>query len=143
MYLLDTVTLSASRHPDKAPPGLADWIVRTNPSQIYLSAISLLEVSVGARRLWRRDPRQADMLTRWILDLVLPEFSGRILAFDKTVALRCSTLHVPDPRPERDAMIAATALVHGLIVVTRNVRDFASMGVPIFNPWDYEAPHAE
>jgi len=72
----------------------------------------------------------------WMEKRVLPEFSGRELAVDGRVALRCAKLHVPDPRSERDAVIAATALVHGMSVVTRDVSDFAALGVKIVNPWD-------
>jgi len=66
---------------------------------------------------------------------VLEPFEKQILPVDVTIARRCAALHVPDPRPERDALIAATALVHGLTVVTRNVADFEPMGVKTFNPW--------
>ena len=76
------------------------------------------------------------MLRGWIDQQALPAFAGRILAVDTAVAQRCAQLHVPDPRSERDALIAATALVHGLTVVTRNVADFEPTGVPLLNPWD-------
>ena len=66
---------------------------------------------------------------------VLPEFVGRTLAVDSAVALRCARLHVPDPRAERDALIAATAIVHGMTVVTRNVADFGTTGPAVVNPW--------
>ena len=72
----------------------------------------------------------------WMDNHVLPEFSERTLPIDEVVALRCAQLHVPDPRPERDAYIAATALVHGMTVVTRNVADFEPTGVAIINPWE-------
>jgi predicted nucleic acid-binding protein len=75
-------------------------------------------------------------LRQWIDGRVLPRFEGRIISLDTATALRCAALHVPDKRPERDAWIAATALVHGLTVVTRNTRDFAPMGVKLFNPWE-------
>jgi predicted nucleic acid-binding protein len=76
------------------------------------------------------------VLRTWLDTLVLPEFDGRTLPVDTAVAQRCSRLHVPDPRAERDALIAATALVHGMTVVTRNVADFEPSGVPILNPWE-------
>ena len=76
------------------------------------------------------------MLRAWIDHRVLPAFAGRILAVDPAVAQRCARLHVPDPRAERDALIAATALVHRLKVATRNVADFRPMGVEIVNPWE-------
>ena len=66
---------------------------------------------------------------------MLPAFAGRVLPIDIAVAQRCAKLHIPDPRAERDALIAATALVHGMVVVTRNVADFQPAGVAIINPW--------
>jgi predicted nucleic acid-binding protein len=78
------------------------------------------------------------MLRRWMADHVLPTFAGRVLSIDSSVARRCAKLHVPDPKPERDALIAATALVHGMTVVTRNVEDFLPTGVEILNPWAWE-----
>jgi predicted nucleic acid-binding protein len=76
------------------------------------------------------------MLRAWMDRHVLPEFTDRVLAVDTAVAQRCARLHVPDPRAERDALIAATELVHGMMVVTRNVADFQRTGVPVLNPWD-------
>jgi len=86
--------------------------------------------------LARRDQAQGAMLRTWIDERVLPAFAGRILPVDSAVAQRCARLHVPDPRTERDALIAATALVHRLRMVTRHVADFESMGTDLLNPWD-------
>ena len=88
-------------------------------------------------RIGRKDAAQGKILRVWIDEQLLIRFEGRILPVDAAVALRCAPLHVPDPRPERDALIAATALVHGLTMVTRNVADFSSTGVRLLNPWDY------
>ncbi|WP_200798463.1 PIN domain-containing protein [Pseudovibrio sp. Tun.PSC04-5.I4] len=71
----------------------------------------------------------------WLGQKVLPEFSDRVLPIDVRVAQCCAQLHVPDPRSERDALIAATALVHGMQLVTRNASDFAQTGVVLVNPW--------
>lgn len=101
-----------------------------------ISAITVMELELGYLRLSRRDPTQAASLDKWLRGRIMPDFAERILPVDARVALRCAVLHVPDPRPERDAMIAATALVHGLTLVTRNVADFKPMGVPLLNPWD-------
>jgi predicted nucleic acid-binding protein len=98
--------------------------------------MSLLEIERGALRIARRDNVQGRILRAWIDDQILARFEGRILVVDSAVALRCALLHVPDPRPERDALIAATALVHGMTMVTRDVGDFATMGVSLLNPWD-------
>lgn len=138
MYLLDTNVVSELR---KAKTGKADanvriWAERVSALSLFLSAITILELETGILLIERRDPSQQGAALRSWLDLqVLPAFSGRILAVDTAVALRCARLHVPDPRSARDALIAATALVHGLIIVTRNVADFAPTGVSILNPW--------
>jgi predicted nucleic acid-binding protein len=102
---------------------------------MFLSAISLLEIRLGVLQLSRRDAAAGAILQAWLDGQVLPSFRDRVLAVDTAVALRCAELHVPDPRPERDSLIAATALAHGLTVVTRNVADFKPMGVPVLNPW--------
>lgn len=136
MFLLDTDVLSASRRPEKAGQGLSAWIADTNPRDMFLSAVTILEVKIGALRLYRRDRARSAELERWLHDLVLPRFQGRIIPFNERTALRCAPLHISSMPPERDAMIAATALEHRFTVVTRNVRDFAPMGVPVLNPWD-------
>ncbi len=101
-----------------------------------MSAISILEIELGARLTARRDAAQGAALRTWIDNQILVRFEDRILAVDTAVAQRCARLHVPNPRAERDALIAATALVHSLTVVTRNVADFEPTGVPLLNPWD-------
>jgi predicted nucleic acid-binding protein len=102
----------------------------------FISVITLLEVEQGVLRKERQDPAQGAKLRIWLDNAVRPNFSGRILPVTETVALRCARLHVPDKKPERDALIAATALVHDLAVVTRNVKDFSPMNVTVLNPWD-------
>lgn len=137
MFLLDTNVLSELRkvRSGKADPQVAAWSGRADSSRLYLSVIVLQELEIGILLLERRDSRQGAMLRDWLEDQVLPAFDGRILPVDIAVARACARLHVPHPQPERDALIAATALVHGLTVVTRNVADFAPTGVPLFNPW--------
>ena len=135
-YLLDTNVLSEMRRQDKMDARVKAWADAVAVADLYLSAITLLEIELGVLSVARRDKAQAAILRSWIDTRVLPSFAGRILAVDATVALRCAQLHVPDPRPELDALIAATALVHGLQVVTRNVADFRPMGVKLLNPWD-------
>lgn len=137
MYLLDTNIVSELR---KAKGGKADknvkaWADTVSVTSMFLSAISILELETGVLLVERRDTTQGAMLRVWLDGHVLPAFSGRILAIDTAVAQRCAKLHVPDPRADRDALIAATALVHGMTVVTRNVADFKYTGVEIFNPW--------
>lgn len=137
MYLLDTNVLSELRKfgDGRADPQVTAFIAAQDAAALHLSVITLLELEIGVRRLERRDAVQGQMLRRWLDGRVLPAFAGRILPVDAAVALRCAALHVPDPQPERDALIAATALVHGMTVVTRNQADFRAMGVGLVDPW--------
>ncbi len=135
MFLLDTNVLSELRRPDRATPSVVNWALSIGKSQQHISVITLMELELGALSIARRDPRQGKVLRHWISDMILPGFLGRVVPFGEAAALRCASLHVPDRRPERDAMIAATALEHQYTLVTRNVSDFALMGVTIFNPW--------
>ena len=135
MFLLDTNILSELRRRDRTDPKVAAWADGVHPGDLFLSAITILEIEAGTLMLQRRDQRQGAMLRAWIDDKVLPAFEGRILPVDTAVAQRCARLHVPDPRAERDALIAATALVHRLTVATRNVADFQAMGVALLDPW--------
>jgi predicted nucleic acid-binding protein len=135
MYLFDTDVVSALRRRDRVEKRVVNWVDRTAATDQFLSSMTLFELELGALQVRHRDEVQGSMFINWIRRRVLPNFSGRILPFDAPVALRCAALHVPNPRPAGDAVIAATALEHGLTVVTRNVRDFVPMGVPYFNPW--------
>ena len=135
MFLLDTNVISELRRPERADPAVVAWASTQPAASQFLSAISILEIELGARLVERRDGTQGAILRSWIDNQILPHFEGRILAIDTAVALRCANFHVPDRRPERDALIAATAAVHGLTVVTRNVTDFQPMGVAVLNPW--------
>ena len=137
-YLLDTNVLSELRKAGdgNANPNVIARFSTLDAESLFLSAITLLELEVGVLRMERRDPTQGGMLRRWMDQKVLPEFSSRTLPFDADAALRCATLHVPDPKPDRDALIAAIAWVHGMTVVTRNIADFEKMGVPLLNPWE-------
>lgn len=138
MFLLDTNVISELRKAGdgKAAANVVAWLSSVDATTFYLSAVTLMEIEVGILRIERRDPAQGARLRAWINQHILPEFADRTLPVDTAVALRCASLHVPDPRPERDAFIAATALAHGMTVVTRNVADFAPTGVPLLNPWD-------
>ena len=136
MFLLDTNVLSELRRRDRTDRNVAAWADALDPADLFLSAITILEIEAGTLLIERRDPAQGALLRAWIDHRVLPAFAGRILAVDTAVAQRCARLHVPDPRAERDALIAATALVHRLKVATRNVADFRPMGVEIVNPWE-------
>lgn len=137
MYLLDTNVVSESRKlgTGRADANVVAWMTATDPALTYLSSITLFELELGVLRIERRDPLQGAMLRGWLAETVQPAFEGRILPMSAEVATRCARLHVPDPRSERDSWIAATALVHDLTVVTRNVDDFAHTGVSLINPW--------
>ncbi len=136
-YLLDTNVVSELRKigDGKADAGVAAWVDRQEADAFFLSAITILELERGVLGVQRRDPAQGARLRVWLDDHVRPAFAGRILPVDDRVATRCAHLHVPDRRNEVDALIAATALVHGLTVVTRNVRDFEGAGVVVIDPW--------
>jgi hypothetical protein len=135
MYILDTNVGSELRKAKKADQNVTKWAQPLPSATLYISVISLLELEIGILLMERRDKEQGAILRAWVNRHVLPTFSGRILAIDTTVAQRCAALHVPNPRSDRDALIAATALVHGLTVATRNVADFEGMGVDVLNPW--------
>jgi len=138
MYLLDTNVVSELRkvRTGKADSNVAAWSDAIGTSELYLSAITVQELEIGVLLAERRDPSQGAILRIWLDSHVLPAFAGRILPVDATTIARHSVrLHVPDPRPLRDTFIAATAMVYGMILVTRNVADFESTGVPALNPW--------
>jgi toxin FitB len=136
MYILDTNVVSELRKAKKANQNVTKWAQPLPSATLYISVISILELEIGILVIERRDKDQGAILRAWMGRHVLPTFCGRILAIDTAVAQRCATLHVPNPRSDRDALIAATALVHGLTVATRNVADFDGMGVDLLNPWE-------
>jgi len=135
MYILDTNVVSELRKGRKAQRSVRIWAQALPAANLYLSAISILELEIGILLIERRDRNQGGVLRTWMNKHVLPTFTGRILPVDTAVAQRCAALHVPDRRSARDALIAATALVHGLTIVTRNVSDFQNTGATVLNPW--------
>ncbi|WP_065392012.1 type II toxin-antitoxin system VapC family toxin [Photorhabdus namnaonensis] len=137
MFVLDTNVVSELRkvREGKANASVAAWAESVDATELFLSAITIMELETGILQIERRDITQGALLRSWFNHHVIPEFTGRILPVDTAVAQRCARLHVPDPCSERDALIAATALVHGMTVVTRNVINFELTGVPILNPW--------
>jgi predicted nucleic acid-binding protein len=138
MFVLDTNVVSELRRPAKANARVVQWADSISLVQLYLSALTVMELELGVLRMERKDKRQGAELRAWLEGQVLRDFSGRILPMEITIARCCASLHVPDPIPERDAMIAATALVHGMTLVTRNVSDFQRAKVKLFNPWLHE-----
>lgn len=138
MFLLDTNVVSELRKVrlGKADSGVAAWADSVDAADLYLSVITVQELEIGVLLLERRDPVQGAVFRSWLTMRVLAAFTGRILSIDTAVALRSARLHVPDVRPVRDGLIAATALVYGMTVVTRNIADFVPAGVSTLNPWD-------
>lgn len=138
MFILDTNVVSELRkvRAGRADRNVAEWADGVQSEALYLSAITVQELELGVLLALRRDPRQGTVLRNWLDGQVLPAFAGRILPVDAAVAQASAALHVPNPRPFRDSLIAATALVHRMTLVTRNVADFRASGVPLVNPWD-------
>lgn len=137
MYLLDTNVVSELRkaRSGRANRGVVQWADDVDAAELFVSVITLQELEIGVLLAERKDAATGAVLRSWFNQHVLPAFSGRVLPVDAAVALRSALLHVPDPKPVRDSLIAATALVHGMVVVTRNVADFEPSGVTVVNPW--------
>jgi hypothetical protein len=136
MYLLDTNVVSELRKGGRAHPGLVRWARATPLPDLYLSVVSVMEMELGVLLMERRDPSQGSALRRWLEIDVLARFAGRVLPIDLAVARRCASLQATGPKSSNDTYIAATALVHGFVVVTRNAADFAPSGVSLFDPWN-------
>ena len=136
MILLDTNVVSELRQRRQAPdPRVVSWFAAQPEGSAFLSAATVLELERGTLLLERRDEDAGARLRRWLEETVLPRFAGRVLPMDEQVAVACAPLHLSRTRPVVDMIIAATALVHDLTLVTRNVRDFEDTGVRFFNPW--------
>jgi len=138
MYLLDTNVVSEFRKSadGRINKSVKRWADEISPDLMFISAISVLELEIGVLQIERRDKKQGLVLRKWLNKNVLPAFLDRVLPVDVAVAQRCASLHVPNPKSERDAMIAATAIEHRMTIVTRNVSDFSQSGVKIFDPWE-------
>ena len=135
MYLLDTNVISELRHgKPQQSPAVRAWAADKDMSRLFLSAITVLELEKGVQALERKQPPQGSALRDW-LDRVKTAFADRILPFNEDTAVLCSAMHFPQPKPERDTMIAATALQHRMTLITRNVTDFEKTGVALINPF--------
>ncbi len=141
MYLLDSNVLSELRKSTsgRANRGVVDWAAAVPVESLFVSAITMLELEKGVQLKALQDAAAGDALRRWLDEKVYPSFHGRVLPVDLRVAIENGSYHVPDPRPLADSLIAATAKVHGLQIVTRNVKDFEPFeyrGVRVLNPWN-------
>jgi addiction module, PIN domain protein len=131
-YLLDTNVLSDARR--QTFPELNAWLASQVRADLTISIISLLEIERGILQVERRDASAGQHLRAWLEAEIMPAFSGLILPIDVSVARTAAGLHVPDPMPEMDALIAATAIVHDLILVTHNTKDFERTGIRLLDP---------
>ena len=139
MYLLDTNVVSELRKvkSGKADKNVQAWSLEVDPQLLFISSIVVHEIELGVLLAERSDKAKGLVLRKWMNEHVLPTFEGRILSVDKQVVLVSAKYHVPNPKPYRDTLIAATAVSHGMIVVTRNTDDFQLDGVKLINPWGY------
>jgi len=133
-WLVDTNVLSELRRGERCHPGVREWFNAVEDEELFTSALVIGELRRGVESIRRRDPRSAAVLTQWLLRLT-ESYGDRILEVDVEVAERWGVLNVPDPLPSVDGLLAATALVHGLTLVTRNVRDVRSTGVRLLDPF--------
>lgn len=137
MHLLDTNVISEMRKIQRgqADAGLCDWLARTDANTMYTSTVTVMELERGVLRMERKDPVQGAHLRAWYQAIMAELFAGHVLPIDERTAAICAHLHIPDPAPDNDAWIAATALQYGLVLVTRNTSDFINTGVNLFNPF--------
>ena len=137
MYLLDTNVISELRKAgsNKADLNVVEWAKDKSTSSLFISSITILEIEMGILQIERKDHKQGAIYRTWLNSQVLKAFSDRVLPFDTSIALKCAQLHVPDPKSERDAMIASTAIIHGLTLVSRNIKDFKHINIKLINSW--------
>ncbi|PCJ50319.1 MAG: VapC toxin family PIN domain ribonuclease [Gammaproteobacteria bacterium] len=138
MYLLDTNVISELRKikSGKADENVQNWSFHIDPQLMYVSSITIHELELGILLAERTDQAKGRILRKWMNEHVIPAFENRILSVDKNVVLVSAKYHVPDPKPYRETLIAATAVVHNMTVVTRNTGDFSLDKVKTLNPWN-------
>lgn len=137
MYILDTNVISEIRKAksSKADLNVLNWAASIPVSQMFLSVISVMELEMGVLLIERKDKKQGAILREWLDNHVLKTFKDKIIPIDTSIAQCCAKLHVPDPRSDRDALIAASGLIQNMTVVTRNINDFKYTKVKLLNPW--------
>jgi hypothetical protein len=133
-FLLDTNVISEIRKRERADANVVRWVDRTPVAEIGTSVIVLAEIRRGIELKRRRDAAQAKLLDRWYAQM-RTRLGDRVLPIDEPIAQAWATLSIPDPLPLIDGLLAATAKVHGLTLVTRNVADIARTGVPCQDPF--------
>jgi len=140
MFIIDTNVISEIRKKGsgKADQNVIKWAESVDSSEIFLSSITILEIEIGILIAERKDKKKGAIFREWLHNIVIPEFKDRVLSFGLEEFLRCASLHVPDKCSERDSIICATAIVHNMTVVTRNVKDFPKGKVKLLNPWVFE-----
>ena len=138
MFLLDTNIISESRKlgSSRIDPRAARWFDQIDLEETFVSAMTIFELELGVRQMERRDAKQGSALRHWLDDQILPTYENRTLPLSRDIALICAGLHIPDPKSERDAWIAATAIDAKLTLASRNLADFAGMGVELINPFE-------
>ena len=136
-YLIDTNVLSELRKGARCDPNVSRWFASVEPEEVFLSLLAVGEIRNGIERIRRRDDRSARALDTWLRKLIA-EHSDRILPIDEAIAQEWGRLSVPDRIPVVDGLMAATARVHSLTLVTRNLKDVARTGVPCINPFSPE-----
>lgn len=134
-YLVDTNVISELRKGQRCNPGVASWFAQVSSTEIYLSALTIGEIRKGIESIRRRDASAAEALDSW-LGALLATYSERILPVDEAIAEQWGHFNVPDPLPVLDSYLAATATVHGMTLVTRNVKDVERTGVDCLNPFE-------
>lgn len=142
MYLLDIHVLSELRRQagGRADPRVTAWSKTIALDDLYLSVVTIHEMELGIRRIERSDPAKAAVLRSWLTGFVLPTFGERVLPVDLGCALRSAQLQAAGSRNWQEALLAATALVHDLVLVTRNTVHFSDTEVPLLNPWEFNEP---
>ncbi len=131
MYLLDTNVVSEARRGTRRA---VDWLRSVRPDALHLSVVTLGEIARGISLKERTDARTAAVLRTW-LQTLRHDHAARLLPITDAIALEWGRIGSLRPRGDADGLIAATALVHGLVLVTRNVSDFADLDLPLIDPW--------